>query len=306
MSMASTAGAGAVSKAGSSLKPRSKKKSSGSRDSNILHYQHGISQARRSRDHGIRDARNLFNRGIKDNQYIAAEVRDYLNSINIQNRKGFNATAAQQAAANALLQSTMQSNTDVNAGNASAELARLGIQQSGLGDFQQDANFAKMIASQTGANDISNTNTAANNSAAIGRLLLGMNQGERQSNVGKLTNKKADAITGLNDDYNDFKLSQMDAISEYRARKAEQDRAIAAARAQQAQQQRYYASRYSSGGSSYSGGSSAAQRAAQNRGTIGLIGGIQQNSVNKPKAGSSPDLSGYDPDLVKLLLGPLT
>lgn len=227
-----------------------------------------IRSANRDRKRENLKLRDWYSRGVGDTNYVAGEVGDYLNKQNGVINSGYSNTGNQINAANASLQGQLVQTSQGNAADAQAEQQRLGIQQSGLGGFQQDANFASLMAQNNAQNEQANNSMAGQNASAVGSLLLGMNQGQRQANIGQLLNTRNEGITNNNNAFSEYRIKAREQINDILAQQA----AAAAARRSSRSS---YGSSGSGGGSSYYPGNVQSQ--------LGLLGALMNGGSRKPK-----------------------
>jgi hypothetical protein len=242
----------------------------------ISKVRQNIRQTRRQRARDIHATRSLFQRGTGDVNYLANEVGDYTNGVNNNINGLYDAAGGQISGANAALQGLMQQNTNQNADAASAELNRVGAGSVGLGNLRQDANFAQNAAAQQGTNDLVNNTQSKANAGAVGQLLLGMNQGQKQSALGQLLNARNDSITNIRNKYSDALLQSRQMINQIRA--------------QQAQKRSYGGGYHSYGhsyGHGYSSGGSSNQYQSNQDAYIKLIGALNGGG-GKPKPAPKP------------------
>ena len=162
---------------------------------------------------GQRDAKNfdinkaeaLFKRSKGDLDYLFNEAKDYNRAQSEKINQRFASTGEDIGA----LFDTFKAENEASTGNrrdaAMAELQRLGIQQSGLGTFDEDAANAASMA------DVNNSNVSANLAAMqagageVGDLLAGMATGSHASAVGQATNTRNSAVADINQNFNQYR-----------------------------------------------------------------------------------------------------
>jgi hypothetical protein len=258
----------------------------------IKQIRRNIHKARREKVRARNSNQALYQRGVGDINYIGAEVGDYLNRMNSNISGGYDAAGSQMAAARAALQGQLSDTTNQNASEASSELNRLGIGGSGLGSMRSDSNFAQMVAAQQGTAEQANNSAARANSGAVGQLLLGMNQGQRQAGIGNLLNARNDMIATIRNRFQDERASGMDAINDILASRAK-------ARAARSSGGSYGG--YSSGGYSSGGGGGGSIYDQNVQGSLALIdhlnGGTPRPRRRKRKRKSSGTTSYVGPKM---------
>lgn len=247
-----------------------------------------IRRARLARTQSVNQAQNLYNRSVGDANYVGAEVGDYLNNMNGQINTGYDQAGGNMAAARAALQQQMASTTDQNESGINSELSRLGIQQTGTGNIRSDANNAMLSAQAQGTNEQANNTSSKANAGAVGQLLLGMNQGQRQANLGNLLNARNDTIATARDRFQQERMAAKQSINEILAQQA-------ASRAYS--RSHSYSSNYHPYKSYGSGGSS----------TQSKIGGqlALTKAIDKKKRGKVQGLLGKAPHVMESSLASL-
>jgi hypothetical protein len=184
----------------------------------------------------------------------------------------------------------MGQTTNANADAASTELSRLGISGSGLGNLRSDANFAQLASAQQGTNEQTNNTSAKANAGAVGELLLGMNQGQRQSALGKLLNARNDDITQTRFQFRQERRDMLAKINDILAAQAAAKRARSSSGGSH-----YYGHSYGHG--SYGGSSSGDMYQKNQDASINLIGLLGK----KPKAKPKPTSGGWVNDTMNFL-----
>ncbi len=174
-------------------------------------------KVKRERDFQSGKAEDLYTRGKGDLEFIRAEVEDATNAQNSKIDQSYTETGTKLQALQAALQGELGQNSQANKAAALAEQARLGIQQSGTGNFDADAANQQAVAAQTGSNEQANLGLAKGMSADIGQMLLGMNQGSFLSNMGRILNTKNDSQAQLSHTSNEQLMDIMDQMGETRA-----------------------------------------------------------------------------------------
>lgn len=149
-----------------------------------------------------RSAQDVYDRSVGDINAIFKEIDKGIRATNAtyaQNRdaakRGVNESAARQ-----------QSNlSDIygNAGNSiNSELERLGIRGgagTGVAGLMADQAWQQGAALQSRDNINNIINVGAGNNAALGNALLGMNTGERVSQLGQARNTRDTAVSKVRD-----------------------------------------------------------------------------------------------------------
>lgn len=226
-----------------------RKKKKRTSDPMIQRFMDTIANARRETELARMDTQSQYDKGTGDTTYVHGQVGGYINNMNSKIRSDYDANASRISAANAALQSQMGTTTDQNAGAATNEMARLGVESAGLGTMRDDSNFARLQAQQGGANSLLNNDMSKTNSQAVGDLLGGMNQGQYQSTMGRLANTRNDSLADLSNAFHTQKMKTLQDMNIYRMEKRARERQRRAAADAAA---RY--ARRSYGGSSSGGG----------------------------------------------------
>lgn len=160
-----------------------------------------VALAETLRNQGITDANNLYARSKGDLTYTHNEVADFLGAMGRKNNEVYGNARANIRQSQLGMLSGIDNQTASAKNAAQAELQRLGIQQTGLGDFDQDARFLRGMANQSAEDMLHNNNTARVNQGTVGELLKGMNAGDRGSSMGKAVNMRDQQITDLRNQF---------------------------------------------------------------------------------------------------------
>lgn len=167
-----------------------------------------LSQAQGQRDaknYDINKAEALFKRSKGDLDYLFAEAKDYNRAQSDKINQRFATTGEDINALFDTFKAENEASTGSRRDAAMAELQRLGIQQSGLGTFDEDAANAASMA------DVNNANVSANLAAMqagageVGDLLAGMATGSHASAVGQATNTRNTSIADINQNFNQYR-----------------------------------------------------------------------------------------------------
>lgn len=149
----------------------------------------------------INTANGLFDRTKGDLNYVFNEADDFIGAKNQQIDQRFTDTGSQLGQLFQQLQGTLGQTSAANRNAAVGEQSRLGIQQSGMGNFDSDANFQQMLAQQSGAGAQATNQMMQGSANEIGSLLQSMSQASLASAMGRATNDRNDAITGARQGY---------------------------------------------------------------------------------------------------------
>lgn len=141
-------------------------------------------------------ANTLFDRTKGDLNYVFNEADDFIKGRNQAIINRYQSTGNEIGEVFSGLQNALGQTSNANRDAALQEQARLGIQQSGMGNFDQDANFAQLQAQQLGSSAQANLDMQRNSATEIGALLRSMGQASLASAVGRATNARQDSITG--------------------------------------------------------------------------------------------------------------
>lgn len=142
----------------------------------------------------INKANALFDRTEGDLDHVYGEVAEQNQRSGNLINQGYNNGRNAMEQIYGALQGQMQGTTDANRDAAMAEMERLGIQQSGMGRFNTDANFGQQVAGINQANTLANLGMMQNSSNEIGNMLASMGQASLASAVGRATNDRNDYI----------------------------------------------------------------------------------------------------------------
>jgi len=173
----------------------------------------------RARDFDISKLEALFGRTKGDLDYLFDEAKDFTTGQSAKIDQRFDETGASMNQLFNSFKTENQANTNSRRDAASAELARLGIQQSGLGKFDEDAAFAEGMSNTNQANN--NANLAAMKFGAdeIGQLLQGMATGSHASNVGQANTTKDQGIAQARQDFSQYMKGVTDKATEIQSTK---------------------------------------------------------------------------------------
>jgi hypothetical protein len=172
---------------------------------------------RRDRDYGNAKSEALYDRTKGDLEYIRGEVTDTVGANNAKIDAQYEATGSKMRDLQQALKSELGANSAANKDAAMAELARLGIEQTGTGRFDADASFSQALADQSGANQNANLDAAQAMSADVGAMLQSMNEGQFQAGMGQAMNTRNSAISDLTQTSNEALMDLRGDISEARA-----------------------------------------------------------------------------------------
>lgn len=164
-----------------------------------------------ARDYDISAANALYNRTSGDLSYLFNEARDFNTSQTAKIDERFGTTTQDM---NDLYSNfTQQENTQVDARKAAAmqELQRLGIQQSGTGNFDADAQNSGARAAQSQSDALANLLAMHEGSSDVGNLLAGMATGSQNSFMGQAMNVRN---TSIADARNNFSTMMNDVVSQ--------------------------------------------------------------------------------------------
>jgi len=192
------------------------------------------------------DAKSLKNQRSRfgDIDAIHKELSGYLSGMNSGLQKDYESAKTSTTAATEALKSRMMADSILNRDNAQSEQSRLGIQQAGMGSFNEDAAFSGQVADRSGADFLANLGLAQSSAGAVGALQSGMNKGQRTSAVGQSRNRYYDEIDANKTAYDDM-------VTEYKAQQKAKAAAAKAAAAYRRSQRSYGGGGYSR---SYGGG----------------------------------------------------
>lgn len=136
-----------------------------------------------------------YDRTKGDLNYVFNEAGDVIGAKNKAIDSRFAAGSDELKAIYDRLQQTMGQTSGDNRAAALAEQQRLGVQNTGMGRFDQDANWQQMLAQQSGANAQANNTLARNSASEAGNMLASMSAASLASAQGRATNARNDAST---------------------------------------------------------------------------------------------------------------
>lgn len=162
-------------------------------------------------------------RAIKgDLRYLFNEADDYIGAQNEQINSRYNQTAEDLGSIFGSLQANQGQQIDARRAAAMAEMERLGIQQTGMGQFDADAAYLQGMGQQQQANALANLDVQKRNSSTVGDLLQSMSRGSRTSLLGQADMESQENI---NDIRGDVRGQLMDIFDSMREVKMDRPRA---------------------------------------------------------------------------------
>lgn len=190
---------------------------------------------RRNMQFDVNKLNALFNRQQGDLNYIFGEAKDYIAGQGAKMDQGFN--NARSSLENLYSQFAAESGAATAARRDAAmqELARLGIQQAGMGQFDADANAAALQMDTNQASANANLTAMQNATGSVGNLLSSMAEGSRVSALGRAENSRSDAIAQRRHEWNQFQNDILQQIINIKKQRPELIRDLAL----QLQQQRF-------------------------------------------------------------------
>ncbi len=141
----------------------------------------------------------LYDRSVGDLNHVFGEVSE---NTNIQNQKidsRFNQGKTDLAAIYAGLRNRIGDSNSSARNAAAAEQARLGIQESGMGNFDSDAANAVNVANTNDANAQANMTTAQTAAAQIGGMISNMTGASLASSIGQAANTRNQGVNDVNE-----------------------------------------------------------------------------------------------------------
>lgn len=172
---------------------------------------------RRAKDYDIRNANALYGRTKGDLDYLFNEARDFNASQSAKIDQRFGATQGDMAE---LYDNFMgEQNTAVDARKQAAmnELQRLGIQQSGMGQFDADAQNTSANAALSQSNALANLSAMREGAGEVGDLLQGMATGSQNQFTGTAMNRRNDDISKTRQDFSQYMQQILGKTNEMRA-----------------------------------------------------------------------------------------
>jgi hypothetical protein len=155
---------------------------------------------------------------IGDLDYLYNEADDYIGAQKQQIDSRYNQTKENVGNIFADLQQSQGQQIDATRAAAMAEMQRLGIQQTGMGQYDADAAFLQGLGQQQAADVDANLRSQQTGASAIGDLLQGMSRGSRASQIGQAT---TDAQESINDVRGDVRGQLLDIFDSMRGVRAE-------------------------------------------------------------------------------------
>lgn len=137
----------------------------------------------------------MLRRSKGDLNHIYGEANENTAIQNAKINNTFNQGRAGVRATYGDLQNRLAANTQANASAGNAELARMGIQQAGLGRLGEDAANASNVAGINAANADTNLSTQQSGAAQIGGMLASMGTSSQAAAVGRATNARNDGVS---------------------------------------------------------------------------------------------------------------
>lgn len=242
-----------------------------------IEQQRAMEQTRR--DQANQAAEDLYRRSVGDANHVYDQTGAYVGEQNRAIEDLFKTSIAGNKEANTGLAATLAQLSQQNASGAGNELARLGIQGAGMGSYLQDAGLNESLSAQQSANEQSNLSLSNQGAIEVGKLLSGMNEGQRGSVLGNVLVTRDNTFKTNNDA---FQLVQQQLAMAQANAQAKRDQMLAEYAAAQAAARSRSRSSYgrSSGGRRSSGGGGS--RTTQ--GGFSTIGGIINKSMNGSQA----------------------
>lgn len=154
-----------------------------------------------ARTYDINKIKALYDRTQGDLNYVYGEANDAIQGQNQLINSRFNDNKGDiNGIYNALTQQ-IGNTSDANQQAAMQEMARLGIQQSGMPGYQADVANMQNMANVNQANAQANIHAMQQNSNQAGSLLQSMSAASLASALGRAANAKQDSISQTRQDY---------------------------------------------------------------------------------------------------------
>lgn len=188
----------------------------------VRELQHEARKVQQGAIRDAKDAKNMKQQTKGDLRYLYNEADDYIGRQNQNINDSFNATRGDLQDIYHNFSAARQDQTNSIRDAAMAELQRLGVQQTGMGQFDSDAANMDQVAAQNQANILANNETSQNSSREIGNILQGMSRGSRTSQLGQADVANMDALNQIRGDARGQLMDVFDQIRNVRADRANQ------------------------------------------------------------------------------------
>lgn len=261
-----------------------------------------IRRLRRDTRNDVRQERRQYQRERGDIKHVYRATGQQLKDLRANSATTYANTVNGAQAAQAALQQTLQNQQGAIQGSANSELARLGLGGTdATAQMGADAQNALNVSQQNSQDNLANLGMAAANSQSLSNLMLGMNKGEKQHQLGQARNLRDENISQLRDALHEAKAGRGDSVRALLDQMAQFGWSQHMQQAQlQLQRQAQKKNQYYSGGGSYSSGGYSSQNYQPNYGygyssPGGMSGGSSGSSANRAKSQLYGDLLDLNP-----------
>ena len=164
-------------------------------------------------------AEDLYRRSVGDANHVYDETQSYIGEQNQAIEDLYTNSIADNQASNASLADMLNSIATRSRNDAAAEMQRLGVQGAGMGNFAADDALNQLLSARASADEQANLKLSNTGAVEVGKLLSGMNEGQRASVLGRVLNVRDDRNKVLDNEMSLINQKISDQILNARAKR---------------------------------------------------------------------------------------